>query len=203
MSVHYLGADAVLAGVDGEAELDVGLDGVVAVVLEVVGAELLAEADAAALVAAEVDEDAAAGLVDELHRQVQLVAAVAAGGAEDVAGQALGMDPHQDVLAVADVALRISHKIFAFAEMSDELIDHSAAQLLFLTHYLTKKIVISNTSNKNRTCRKFAEMNDETMEYSANLLFLTNRTRTEFIFFCPISSPGEEGKRAGICRKFY
>ncbi|BAS94404.1 Os05g0460500 [Oryza sativa Japonica Group] len=99
MSVHYLGADAVLAGVDGEAELDVGLDGVVAVVLEVVGAELLAEADAAALVAAEVDEDAAAGLVDELHRQVQLVAAVAAGGAEDVAGQALGMDPHQDVLA--------------------------------------------------------------------------------------------------------
>uniref|UniRef100_A0A0E0HFK6 Uncharacterized protein n=1 Tax=Oryza nivara TaxID=4536 RepID=A0A0E0HFK6_ORYNI len=102
MSVHYLGADAVLAGVDGEAELDVGLDGVVAVVLEVVGAELLAEADAAALVAAEVDEDAAAGLVDELHRQVQLVAAVAAGGAEDVAGQALGMDPHQDVLAVAD-----------------------------------------------------------------------------------------------------
>ncbi|BAT15380.1 Os11g0702600, partial [Oryza sativa Japonica Group] len=34
----YLGADAVLAGVDSEAELDVGLDGVVAVVQEVVGA---------------------------------------------------------------------------------------------------------------------------------------------------------------------
>lgn len=50
----YLGADAVLAGVDGEAELDVGLDGVVALVLQVVGAELLAQADAAALVAAEV-----------------------------------------------------------------------------------------------------------------------------------------------------
>ncbi|BAS77714.1 Os02g0223300, partial [Oryza sativa Japonica Group] len=34
----YLGADAVLAGVDSEAELDVGLDGVMAVVQEVVGA---------------------------------------------------------------------------------------------------------------------------------------------------------------------
>lgn len=76
-----LGADAVLAGVHGEAKLDVDLDGVVAVVLQVVGAELLAEPDAPAFVAAELYENAAAGLLDQLHRQVQLVAAIAAGGA--------------------------------------------------------------------------------------------------------------------------
>jgi len=77
-SAGYLGADAVLAGVHGEAELDVRLDGVVALVLEIVGAELLAQANAAAFVAAEVHEHATAGLLDQLHRQLQLVAAVAA-----------------------------------------------------------------------------------------------------------------------------
>ena len=77
-----------------------------ALVLQVVGPELLAQADAAALVAAEVHEHATAGLFDELQRQVQLVAAVAAGRAEDVARQAFRVHPHEDVFAVADIALR-------------------------------------------------------------------------------------------------
>lgn len=105
-SSDYLGADAVLAGVHGEAELDVGLDSVVALILEVVGAELLAQADAASLVAAEVHDHAAAGLLDQPQRQVQLLAAVAARRAQDVACQTLGVHPHQHVLAVANVTLR-------------------------------------------------------------------------------------------------
>ena len=44
----------------GQAELDVGLDGVAALVLQRVGPELVAEADAAALVAAQVHDDAVA-----------------------------------------------------------------------------------------------------------------------------------------------
>ena len=42
----------------GKAELEVGVDGVVALVLQAVGADLVADADAAALVAAQVDDDA-------------------------------------------------------------------------------------------------------------------------------------------------
>ena len=67
-----LGADAVLAAVGGQAELEVGVDGVAALLLEAVGADLVADADAAALVAAQVDDDAAALLGDELHRRVEL-----------------------------------------------------------------------------------------------------------------------------------
>jgi hypothetical protein len=61
----------------------------VALILEVVGAELLAQADAAALVAPEVHDHATAGLLDQPHRQVQLLAAVATGRAQDVACQTL------------------------------------------------------------------------------------------------------------------
>ena len=81
----------------GKPELQVGVDGVVALLLEVVGAELVGEPDAAALVAAQVDDDAGALLGDEPQRLVQLRAAVAAQRSEDVPGQALGVDPDEDV----------------------------------------------------------------------------------------------------------
>src|SRR4051812_47205760 len=50
-----LSADAVLPAVDGQAELEVGVDGVEALFLEAVGAQLVTDPDASALVAAEVD----------------------------------------------------------------------------------------------------------------------------------------------------
>ena len=62
----------------GKPELEVGVDGVEPLVLQLVGPELVADADAAALVAAEVHHDAAACLGDALHRLVELHAAVAA-----------------------------------------------------------------------------------------------------------------------------
>ena len=101
---QHLGADAVLAAVDRQALLQVGVHGVVALLLQLVRPDLVAEADAAALVAAQVDEDAPALLLDQVERGLQLRAAVAAQRAEDVAGQALGVDPHQHVLGPGHVA---------------------------------------------------------------------------------------------------
>ena len=100
-----LRAGAVVAGVGGQAEFEVGVEGVAAALLELVRAQLGQQADAAALVAAQVDDDAPALGLDALQGGLQLGAAVAAQGVEDVAGQALGVDADQDVLAVADLAV--------------------------------------------------------------------------------------------------
>src|SRR5204862_7340126 len=79
--------DAVVAQILPEAELEVRLHRVAALVLEGVGADLVGEPDAPALLA-EVDEDAAARHRDRLERLAALVAAVAAPRAEDLAGPA-------------------------------------------------------------------------------------------------------------------
>ena len=80
-----------MAGVRGQAEVEVGVDGVAAAVLQLVGLQLGDQADPPALVAAEVDDDAATLLDDPRERLVELGAAVAAVAAEHVAGQALGV----------------------------------------------------------------------------------------------------------------
>ena len=79
----------------GRPELDVRVDRVVALVLQAVGADLVADADAAALVAAQVDDHAEALLGDPLHRRVELHAAVAAQRPEHVTGQALAVHPRR------------------------------------------------------------------------------------------------------------
>ena len=73
-------------------------------VLQLVRLQLVHQADAAALVPAHVEDDAAALGGDGGQRRVELRPAVAAQRAEDVAGEALGVHADQDVLAVADVA---------------------------------------------------------------------------------------------------
>ncbi len=98
-------ARAVVAGVGGQAEFEVGVEGVAAALLEFVRSQLGQQADAAPLVAAEVDDDAAALLGDAPHGRLQLGSAVAAQRVEDVAGEALGVQPGEDVLALADVAV--------------------------------------------------------------------------------------------------
>ena len=109
-----LRADAVLAGVGREAELDVGLDGVAALVLQRVGAQLVAEADAAALVAAQVHDDAAAlARRSAPCARVELHAAVAAHRAEHVAGEALGVHAHEHVLLARDLAAHERHVLDA------------------------------------------------------------------------------------------
>ena len=98
-----LGADAVVALVGLEAEPLVGLDRVEPLVLQLVGANLVGQADAAPFLV-QVQQHAAPFGGDPLHRRVELRAAVAARRVEHVAGQALRVHAHQHVLAVADVA---------------------------------------------------------------------------------------------------
>jgi hypothetical protein len=67
------------------------------------------EADAPPLVTPEVDHHATALLGDAGERGVQLGATVAAQRAEDVAGEALAVHPHQHRLGPGDVALDERH----------------------------------------------------------------------------------------------
>ena len=99
-----LGADAVVAQVGGEPELQVRVDGVEALLLELVGAQLVQQADPAALLG-EVQQDARALALDHRHRRLELLAAVAAQRVEDVTGEALGVDSDQHVLDAPHVAL--------------------------------------------------------------------------------------------------
>src|SRR5450759_4394433 len=99
-----LGADAVVAQVGGEAQFHVGLNGVQTLLLERVGLELVDEPDAAALLA-HVEHDAEALRFVASQGLGELLAAVAAQRAEGVAGEALGVHPHEHVLAAGDVAL--------------------------------------------------------------------------------------------------
>ena len=111
---EHLRGGGVVAGVLGQAERGVGGVGVEALVLEGVRVELVVEADAAALLA-EVEQDAAA-VCDPLHRLAQLRAAVAPGRAEDVAGQALGVQPDERVVPGAGVAQHDGHVFLAVGE---------------------------------------------------------------------------------------
>src|SRR3546814_16263273 len=106
-----LGADSGLGAVGRETEVVVGVDGVAALLLEPVGPDLVADADAPALVAPEVDDPAAAPALHELHRRIALDAAVAAHRAEDVAGEALAVHPDTEVLLAGTRALhpRVLH----------------------------------------------------------------------------------------------
>src|SRR4051794_4657057 len=72
-----LRADPVVARVRREAELDVRLDGVAALLLELVREELVRQSDRPPLVPAHVQEDAATLSRDPFHRGFELLAAVA------------------------------------------------------------------------------------------------------------------------------
>ena len=117
-----LRADAVLPAVLGQPEVEVGVDGVAALLLEAVGADLVPDADAAALVAAEVDDHAAARLGHDLHRRVELHAAVAAQRAEHVTGEALAVHAHEHVVLAGhgapdhgDVLLAVEERLVGVA----------------------------------------------------------------------------------------
>src|SRR5439155_3631888 len=86
-----LRADPVVPQILAEAELQVRLDGVPALVLERVGADLVRQPDPPALLM-EIDEDAATGRGDQGERLLELIPAIAALGAEHVARQALGVE---------------------------------------------------------------------------------------------------------------
>ncbi len=90
---HVVG-DAEVALVLREADDLVGVDRVQALILQAIGAQLVGKADAAPFLR-QVQQHAAALRVDRCHAAPQLLAAVAAQAAEQVAGEAGGMQAHR------------------------------------------------------------------------------------------------------------
>lgn len=98
-----LGANAVFAKVGFVAEFEIGVDGVITLLLEFVSADFGDEANASAFLA-HVKEDAFAGGGDSFHGLAQLAAAVATLGTEDVASQTFTVDADKGGLAVGKIA---------------------------------------------------------------------------------------------------
>src|SRR5215212_3864553 len=95
--VQDLVPDPPLPCVGWKAELEIRLDGVEPAFLELVGLQLVEQADAAALLR-HVEEDAAFLVRDPAQGEVELLAAVAPQRVEDVAGQTLRMVAYEHVL---------------------------------------------------------------------------------------------------------
>ena len=89
--LEHLCGELVGTAVSGETQLNVGFDGVEALVLQLVGPELGHEADAAALLLL-VEQDSRAFGGNALECELKLRATVAAERAKDIAGEALRVD---------------------------------------------------------------------------------------------------------------
>ena len=94
----------VVAGIGRKTQFEIRLDGVPPVVLEVVGGQLVEEPDPPALVTPDVDNDPLTGLTDGLHGRLELKTAIATEAGEHVAGEALGVSPHQNPVLPGDIA---------------------------------------------------------------------------------------------------
>src|SRR6185369_6445506 len=101
------------------------LDGVAALVLERVRAQLVPEADPPALVAAQVHHDASTLRRDLRERTVELEAAVAAHRAEDVAREALAVHAHEHVGLPRDVAAHEGHVL----DTVEQALEHDRGEL--------------------------------------------------------------------------
>ena len=98
--------------------MDVGLDGVESLLLKFVGGNLVHQTDAATLLL-HIDDHALALLLNHLKRLVQLLAAVAAQRAEDVASGAAGMDANQHGFVLSPLTLDKCHVFQSVAFLSE------------------------------------------------------------------------------------
>src|SRR5690348_5412843 len=99
-----LSADPVVAQILLESELQIGLNRVEALVLQRVSLDLVRQPDTTPFLM-QVDDYASLGSQDPFDGFGQLLAAIAALGAENVAGKALRMQPHQRRATAANIAL--------------------------------------------------------------------------------------------------
>ena len=104
------GGELEFAAVGFVAEFEVGFDSVETLVLKFVGAELCHQTDAASFLLF-VEQNACAVLGDHGECELKLLAAVAAEGMKDVAGEALGVNSDDGRFAV-NVAHDESHGAF-------------------------------------------------------------------------------------------
>src|SRR5487761_2235468 len=116
--------DPVLARIDGQSEFQVGVDGVAAILLKCVGADLVTKSDTATFVTTQIDHDPCTFSGDLGQRRLELGSAVATHRAEDVAGEALRMDPHQHIAPARDVAVDERDVLFAVEDtLEDERLE--------------------------------------------------------------------------------
>ena len=101
--LEHAGRHGVVAGIVGQAQQAVGLDRVGPRLLQRVGANLVDQADAPALLA-QVQQHAAPGLGDGLQAGLKLSPAVTLQAVERVAGQALAVQTGEYRLAVVQAA---------------------------------------------------------------------------------------------------
>ncbi len=111
----------VVARIHREAECDVGVDGVGATVLSDVGAKFVDQTDPAPFVVGGIHQHAASLGGDHAESGSKLHSAVAPQRPERVAGEAFGVEAHQYVLAVDDVAH--DHRHVHMAGRSFECVD--------------------------------------------------------------------------------
>ena len=116
---------AVVAGVDGQPERDIGVDRVGTGVLGHVGAKLVHQADSSSLVTGRVHQDATPLRSDQPQSGTELDAAVATQRSEGVARQALGVESHEHVVAVGDVAHDHRHVDVAGGPLERVHIEHA------------------------------------------------------------------------------
>ncbi len=105
-------ADGVVAHVRREAQTLVGLHRIGAAILQLIGADLVQQADATALLP-QVEQHAAPFGRDGLQRGLQLCTTVAAQAEQRVTGQAFGMQTAQHRLAVRHIAHRQRNMLLA------------------------------------------------------------------------------------------
>jgi len=98
-----LRANAVIPQIRRKTETQIGVHRVQSLFLQLVGLQLVNEADAAAFLP-HVQQHAGAFRADLAQRRRQLRSAIAAVRMKHIAGQALGMDAHEHGLAAVDLA---------------------------------------------------------------------------------------------------
>jgi len=114
----HQGRQCVIAFVGLMSKLQIGFDGIEALVLEIISTQFIEQADAASLLA-EIKHHTASGLRNHLKGAVKLLSAVAAYGAEHVTGETLGMHTQQNIFLAANIA---HHKcqLFLVVEIAGE-----------------------------------------------------------------------------------
>ena len=101
---QHAGRIGVVTGIDGQAELGVGVHGVGPAVLGDVGPQLVDQANPSALMPGGVNEDTGAVGRDETQCQPELYPTVTAERTKGVAGQTLRVEADQDILSILYLA---------------------------------------------------------------------------------------------------
>ena len=171
-----LRADAVLTQIHRKAEFLVGLDGVVALLLELVSLYFRGQTDASALLA-HVQDHPVAGGGNLLHRLLQLRPAIAAARAEHVAGEAFALHANERAAAGVHAALDEGEVVLAVDRGAIEV----QVELAIISRHVDDLLA-----------------GDKLFAFTAKLDELLDGTDLEFVFFREATQLRQAGHRAVV-----